>query len=224
MNTAIIVSAGSGSRFGGETPKQFQDLNGKPVIFHTIARFQACNSINKIILVVSEDRIKSLLPACEEFSKLESVVVGGATRAESVLNGLRMAEPKGIVAIHDGARPLVSVDEIARTVGAAETSGAACLVLDVTDTIKQIENGKITGTLDRSKLKRAVTPQCFEYDLILRAFEEADMIENATDECSLVEALGVEITAVEGTAQNIKITVAEDLQIASVLEKYKNQL
>ena len=74
MNTAIIVSAGSGSRFGGETPKQFQDLNGKPVIFHTIARFQACNSINKIILVVSEDRIKSLLPACEEFSKLESVV------------------------------------------------------------------------------------------------------------------------------------------------------
>lgn len=216
MNTAIIVAAGAGSRFGGDTPKQYLDLGGQPVIHHTLRAFQSCRVIDEIILVVAPERLNSAASDLKLFSKLRSVIAGGNTRAESVFAGLQRVESGGIIAVHDGARPLVSDDEIIRTVSAAEKDGAACLVTEVTDTIKSTENGFVTGTVDRTLLRRAVTPQCFQHKILVRAFEDPDF-KNATDECALVERLGIRITAVEGSSRNVKITGPDDLKVAKAL-------
>jgi 2-C-methyl-D-erythritol 4-phosphate cytidylyltransferase len=122
-----------------------------------------------------------------------------------------------IVTVHDGARPLVSVDEIERTIAKARETGAACLVAPVTDTIKSVRSGEIADTLDRDKLRRALTPQAFKIDVLKKAFENADLSESATDECYLVEKLGHPIAVVEGSSRNIKITHPEDLFLAEAL-------
>ena len=212
--TAIIVAAGTGSRFKSDTPKQFLDLAGKPVIVRTLERFQNAESIDAIILVLSSDRIDESDIA---FSKLAKVVAGGATRAESVLKGLNAAADADIVAVHDGARPLVSTDEIDRTVAKAKEMGAACLVAPVTDTIKAIRGNEISGTLDRNKLRRALTPQAFKTEVLRRAFETGELDEDVTDECYLVEKLGHPIAFVEGSARNIKITNPDDLRLAEMI-------
>lgn len=211
--TAIIVAAGSGSRFKSDTPKQFLEINGKPVIVHTIERFQAAPSVDSIVLVLAEGQAFDL----SAFSKLTNVVKGGSTRAESVRNGLDAAVDSEIVVVHDGARPLVTVDEIERTIAKAKESGAACLVAPVTDTIKSIRGGEIADTLDRNKLCRALTPQAFKAYVLKKAFENADLNESATDECYLVEKLGHPIAIVEGSSRNIKITHPEDLILAEAL-------
>lgn len=215
MNIAIIVAAGSGSRFGTEKPKQFAELLGKPLIIHTLERFEACPAVDEIVLVLSEE-------GCAEFQisdlkfqipKLKTTVIGGATRAESVKNGLDSLEAANdaIVAVHDGARPLVTSGEIAAVIAKAAETGAACLVTPVNDTIKTIRGGEIAGTLDRDKLRRALTPQAFKVEVLRRAFELGDVSEAVTDECYLVEKLGHPIAIVEGSARNIKVTTREDL-------------
>jgi 2-C-methyl-D-erythritol 4-phosphate cytidylyltransferase len=223
MNSAIIVAAGSGKRFGGKTPKQFLEILGKPLIIHTFQRFQICPEIDEIILVLPSTETAKFLQIAGKYSlkKLSKVVAGGNTRAESVRKGLSAirAATAEIVAVHDGARPLVSIEEISATVKKAKETGAACLVSAVTDTIKEIENGKIARTIERSTLRRALTPQCFRYEILRRAFENADLSEAATDECFLVEKLGHEIAIVEGSARNIKITHAEDLILAEAILK-----
>lgn len=212
--TAIIVAAGTGSRFKSDTPKQFLDLAGKPVVVRTLERFQNAESIDSIVLVLSSDRIDESDFAV---SKLAKVVAGGACRAESVLNGLNAVGDADIVAVHDGARPLVTTDEIDRTVSKANVMGAACLVAPVTDTIKSIRGNEISGTLDRNKLRRALTPQAFKIEVLRRAFEMGEIDEDVTDECFLVERLGHPIAWVEGGARNIKITNADDLRLAELL-------
>lgn len=219
--TAIIVAAGSGSRFGSDIPKQFLELNGKPVIVHTLERFQAAPSVDSIVLVLAADHVADFDK--NVVAKLDAVIVGGSSRSESVLNGLNAAsEETDIVAVHDGARPLVSVDEIERTIAKAKATGAACLVAPVTDTIKSISGDEIAATLDRDKMRRALTPQAFAVDVLRRAFELADANDNATDECYLVEKLGHPIAIVEGSSRNIKITNAEDLILAKVLLETHN--
>jgi len=221
MNTAIIVAAGSGQRFAGSQPKQFVPILGKPLIIHTLEKFESCPAIDEIVLVLSEaGRVEfEIINLKFEISKLRHVVTGGKTRAESVRNGLDSIELSAgdIVAIHDGARPFVYVDEISRTVEKASETGAACLVADVTDTIKEIDGAYISRTIDRNNLRRALTPQTFRYDILQKAFEGVDLIESITDECYLVEKLGVKIAFVEGSARNIKITRAEDLVLAEAL-------
>ena len=222
MNTAIIVAAGSGSRFGSDTPKQFANLCGKPVIIHTIERFEECDAIDEFVLVLSESAIEQfqISDFRSEITKLRAVVAGGATRSESVRNGLDAVDPlTDVVAVHDGARPLVTPDEIGRTVAKALETGAACLVAEVTDTIKEIDGDRISGTIDRSKLRRALTPQAFRYDLLKRAFDGVDLNDSVTDECYLVEKLGVKISIVEGRARNIKITTMDDLIFAAALSE-----
>ncbi|HEV8592119.1 MAG TPA: 2-C-methyl-D-erythritol 4-phosphate cytidylyltransferase [Pyrinomonadaceae bacterium] len=214
MNTAIIVAAGSGTRFGSEIPKQFLEIHGKPIIVHTIERFEACEAIDEIVLVLAVSEIERF---SRDFPKIKTIVAGGRTRADSVLNGLRAANGHTeIVAVHDGARPLVSVREIERVVSAAEEYGAACLVAPVTDTIKEFSGGIVTGTLDRRMLRRALTPQAFRIDILREAFTGVELHDAFTDECSLVERLGHEIAAVEGSLRNIKITHPDDLKIAEV--------
>ena len=219
MNTAIIVAAGSGRRFDSARPKQFLPILGKPLIIHTLERFESCGAIDEIVLVLSESGREEfeVLSLKFEISKLRSVVIGGATRAESVRNGLdAVASNCDVVAVHDGARPLVTVDEITATVEKASETGAACLVAAVTDTIKTTRGDEIAGTLDRDKLRRALTPQAFRFEVLRRAFDLGDISE-ATDECYLVEKLGHPIAFVEGSSRNIKITRPEDLMFAEAI-------
>lgn len=213
---AIIVAAGSGSRFNSETAKQFLLISGKPVIVHTLERFQAAPSVDAIILVLPEDQVEVFDRSTVD--KLTSVVSGGATRAISVLNGLDVVgKDVEIVAVHDGARPLVTVDEIELTIAKAKETGAACLVAPVTDTIKSVQGGEIAATLNRDKLRRALTPQAFKTRLLIKAFEGVDPTDLVTDDCYLVEKLGHPIAVVEGSSRNIKITHPEDLILAEAL-------
>jgi len=226
MNSAIIVAAGTGSRFGSPTPKQFLEIHGKPVIIHTLERFESCPQINEIVLVLPDTEIETFQKIGEKYNFKKSVktVSGGKTRAESVWNGLSAIDSRQceIVIVHDGARPIVSVREITETIEKARQTGAACLVAAVTDTIKEISGDKIVQTIDRAKLRRALTPQAFRFEILNRAFQTNNFVA-ATDESFLVENLGVEVSIVEGSARNIKITQAEDLILAeSLLKQFKD--
>jgi 2-C-methyl-D-erythritol 4-phosphate cytidylyltransferase len=216
--TAIIVAAGSGSRFNSDTPKQFLKINGKSIVEYSLERFTDAPSVDEIVVVLRADRVDGFERS--DFAKITAVVPGGDTRAESVANGIvAVSEDTEMIAVHDGARPLVSIDEIERTINAAKAAGAACLVAPVTDTIKSIRESEIAGTLDRTKLRRALTPQVFRKELLRKAFEGISSDELITDECYLVEKLGHPITIVEGSSRNIKITHREDLALAEALLK-----
>jgi 2-C-methyl-D-erythritol 4-phosphate cytidylyltransferase len=224
MNVAIIAAAGLGTRMSGERPKQFLELAGIPIIFHTLKAFQQCEVVDEVVAVLADADIQHFLAQAEEYDlrKVVAAVPGGRTRAESVLNGLRsISEDRAdIVAVHDGVRPFVTPDEIARTIDAARASGAAVLVSTPVDTMKEVENGFIKRTLDRSTLRNALTPQCFQYRLLRRAYDQIDVMDpRLTDEASLVERTGAPVAAVEGSARNFKITNPEDLLIAEQLFK-----
>jgi 2-C-methyl-D-erythritol 4-phosphate cytidylyltransferase len=223
MNTAIIVAAGEGTRFGGERPKQFAEILGKPVLIHSIERFEKNELIDEIVVVLADREVREFSNAAERYGlrKLASIVAGGRTRAESVLNGLAVvrAEDAGIVAIHDGARPVVPQSDITNAVRSAERSGAACLVAPIADTVKETNDGLITGTVDRRTLRRALTPQCFRYEVIKDAFEQIGPGDLVTDDSGLVEAAGGDVAAVSGSPLNIKITFGHDLQAAELFLK-----
>ena len=224
MNIAIIAAAGAGTRMASDRPKQFLLLAGTPVIVHTLKAFEQCGNINEVIVVLPAEESAGFLSMAGKYGlrKLARVVPGGATRADSVKRGLMSvrAATAEIVAVHDGVRPFVTVDEIERTVVAAREHGAAILVAPVTDTIKQVENESVLRTLDRNVLRRALTPQCFRYELLKEAYQQADVNDpSLTDESALVEQLGHRVSVVEGSARNIKITTVEDLEIAEALLK-----
>jgi 2-C-methyl-D-erythritol 4-phosphate cytidylyltransferase len=222
MNIAIIAAAGAGTRMASDQPKQFLLLAGKPVIFHTLQVFEECDSIDEVIVVLPAAESAGFLSQAGKYGvrKLGRVVPGGMTRADSVKRGLlsiRSATAE-IVAVHDGVRPFVTADEISRTVAAAKTDGAAILVAPVTDTIKQIDGASVLKSLDRGVLRRALTPQCFRYELLCEAYQNADVNDpSLTDESALVEKLGRPVSIVEGCARNIKITTVEDLAIAEAI-------
>ena len=222
MNIAIIAAAGAGTRMASDRPKQFLLLAGTPVIIHTLKVFEQCESINEVIVVVPAAESAGFLSLAAKYGlrKVARVVPGGATRAESVKRGLQAirAATAEIVAVHDGVRPFVTVEEIDATVVAAQTNGAAILVAPVTDTIKQVSDGRIMQTLDRGELRRALTPQCFRYELLRQAYQAADDTDpSVTDESVLVEKLGFPVSIVEGSPRNIKVTTAEDLVIAEAI-------
>ncbi len=224
MNIAIIAAAGAGTRMASDRPKQFLLLAGTPVIFHTLKVFEQCDSNNEVIVVLPAEESAGFLSMAGKMGlrKIARVVPGGATRAESVKRGLmsiRSATAE-IVAVHDGVRPFVTVEEINDTVAAAQTDGAAILVAPVTDTIKVVDGESIVRTLDRGGLRRALTPQCFRYELLREAYQHVDINDSSlTDESALVEKLGHRVSVVEGSARNIKITTAEDLVVAEALFK-----
>jgi len=222
MNIAIIAAAGAGTRMASDRPKQFLLLAGTPVIFHTLKPFEECGSIHDVIVVLPAEESAGFLSMAQNLGlkKVARVVPGGATRADSVRRGLMSVGSAEIVAVHDGVRPFVTVAEIDRTIAAAQADGAAILVAPVTDTIKQVSDQTVVETLDRDVLRRALTPQCFRYELLRRAYEGADVNDLLlTDESALVEQLGHRVTVVEGSARNIKITTTEDLAVAEALLK-----
>ena len=224
MNVAIIAAAGQGTRLAGKRPKQFLELAGIPIIFHTLKAFEQCEVIEEIIVVIPAHESAGFLSFADKYDlrKLARVVPGGATRAESVLRGLE-AVPEvttDIVAVHDGVRPFVTPDEITRTVEAAKLEGAAILVSSPVDTMKEVRDGVVVRTLNRAQLRNALTPQCFRYKLLRHAYEQTDVFDpELTDESSLVERLRVSVATVEGSARNIKITQPEDLAIAEAMLK-----
>jgi 2-C-methyl-D-erythritol 4-phosphate cytidylyltransferase len=226
MNVAIVVAAGKGTRLGGNRPKQFLELDGIPVIIHTLRQFERCREIDEVVTVLPAEETAGFQSLAQQFElrKLARVIGGGETRAQSVQRGLGSIDEAEIVAVHDGVRPFVTPEEIDQVVAAARIGGAAILVAAVADTIKDIKDGRVIGTLSRTNLRRALTPQCFRFDLLKRAYDrlleiQAEGIE-VTDDCLLVERLGFEIVAVEGSARNIKITREEDLVLGKALLKF----
>ena len=219
MNTAIIAAAGKGNRMATDRPKQFLEVLGIPIIFHTLKRFEQCDSIDELVVVLPAEESAGFLSLAGKYGlrKLARVVPGGNTRTESVKRGFMSirAATAHIVAVHDAVRPLVTVEEIEKTIAAADLIGAAILTNRVTDTIKRVAGNSVVETIDRDTLRRAVTPQCFHYGLLRRAFDEADATDVAlTDESSLVERLGHSVAFVEGSPLNIKITTPHDLLVA----------
>ena len=228
MNTAIIAAAGQGTRVGGRVAKQFLELVGVPVIIHTLKKFEQCAAIQEVVLVLPATETDGFLQHAEKYElrKLARVVPGGSSRGESVWRGLQTvrAATAGIIAVHDGVRPFVTPAEIESTVRAAEMCGAAILTAPAVDTIKEVEDGTVVRTLERAQLRRALTPQCFRYELLRRAYEQSpELVLSATDDSSLVELLGAPISVVEGDARNIKITRPEDIALGKIFLKQETE-
>ena len=215
---AVIVAAGTASRMGG-IDKVMAMLDGEPMIVRTVRTFQECTAVNEIVIVTREDLITKVTSLCGKFEKVRAVVVGGKDRAESVKNGLGMlSKDVKLVAVQDGARPLITEAVIDRTIRAAHTYGAAAPAIPVKDTIKIVEGGIVSSTPERSTLKAIQTPQVFDLDLLKGALKKAFQDGAAiTDDCSAVELLGFKVKIVEGDERNIKVTTPMDLKIAQML-------
>jgi 2-C-methyl-D-erythritol 4-phosphate cytidylyltransferase len=220
---AIIPAAGGGLRMGKELPKPFLEVAGAPLIIHTLERFERCPQVDCMVVLVDKDylglcrRIISHQP----FEKIKEVIPGGERRMDSVKIGLSVIpETTELVVIHDGVRPLVSPSLISRVIEKAREVGAAIAAVPPVDTMKEAAEGYILNTIDRSRLMRAQTPQAFHYRIIMKAYQEAERKEvSATDDASLVEALGGKVAIVPGSHLNIKVTTPEDLMIAELLLK-----
>jgi 2-C-methyl-D-erythritol 4-phosphate cytidylyltransferase/2-C-methyl-D-erythritol 2,4-cyclodiphosphate synthase len=216
---AIIVAAGRGARFGGD--KLSQPLRGRPVLHWTLAAFEACSAIDTITLVVADPALQAAGAwiSAAGFSKVETVCPGGAERQESVLCGLRATRPAAWVAVHDGARPLVTPALIEQCVEAARCHGAAAPALPLADTLKRLDDeGRIAQTIDRRAFVAIQTPQVFRWELLLEAHEAAARDSfTGTDDASLVERLGYPVWPVPGKPRNLKITTPADLALADAL-------
>jgi 2-C-methyl-D-erythritol 4-phosphate cytidylyltransferase len=212
---AVIVAAGRSRRMDG-IDKLWAPLTGRnetrPLLAYALAAFQTCPSVSRAVLVVGDDalgRARSLVRD-QAFDKVRAVVPGGERRQDSVRAGLDALGACEWVAIHDGARPLVTVELIEQGLLEARETGAACPVVVVPDTVKEIdEAGFAVHTLDRASLRLAQTPQVFRYDLLLEAHRRVG--DDATDDAAMVEALGVRVRLFPGTRRNVKVTTPEDL-------------
>ncbi len=215
---AVIVAAGSASRMGG-IDKVMAELDGEPMIVRTVREFQNCDAIKEIVIVTRPDLIVPIMDLCHEFKKVTAVVVGGASRDLSVAMGLNTLSDKvRLVAVHDGARPLITWRVIDRVVRAANSYGAAAPAIPVKDTIKVVQGGVVKNTPDRSSLQAVQTPQVFDFDLLRGALKKARLEGAAlTDDCSAVENMGMSVKIVEGDEENIKVTTPQDLKIAQMI-------
>lgn len=222
--SAVVVAAGSSTRMGSD--KIMLKLAEIPVIVHTLRALENCRSVHEIVVVTREDLLVPMSKLCNEYTitKVRKIVVGGSTRARSVYMGIQeVSECTELIAIQDGARPLLSQDVLQEVISTAGTCGAAAPAISVKDTIKQAENGIVTGTPERDKLFAVQTPQVFDADLIRAALQkaiEADL--PITDDCSAVELLGMKVTLTQGADDNIKITTPADLVLAEALLAWRD--
>lgn len=219
---AVIVAAGKASRMEG-TDKITAELNGEPLILHTLRAFQNSEDIQEIILVTREDLLDQLSELCVEkkITKLKKLCKGGETREESVQAGLdQISKQCNYVAIHDGARPLVTDQVIHDAVRKAAKFHAAAPAIPVKDTIKVVHGGVVESTPERSGLYAVQTPQVFELDIYRAALEKA-ISEKAkvTDDCSVAERFGINIVIVPGSEENLKVTTPVDLVLAEAILK-----
>jgi 2-C-methyl-D-erythritol 4-phosphate cytidylyltransferase len=218
MVSAIIVAAGRGRRMGFD--KIMAPLHGKPVLYWSFLAFQQCPEVDEIIAVTREDSIPQVekLAAAEKFDKVRKIVAGGAERHLSVWNGLQVVESEGCeyVAIHDGARPLVTPKLISECLALAEKHGAACCAAPIPDTVKRSSYEQlVTESVDRQNLWAMQTPQIFSSGLILQAYASL-MAHNelVTDEVSAIQKIGKRVALLENEDYNFKITFPRDLPLA----------
>lgn len=220
---AIIVAGGTGSRMNTDVPKQFMLLVNKPVLMHSIEKFYNCHA--DVIVVLNENLTSDWKKLCEQFNFTipHQLVNGGATRSDSVFNGLKkmitipLLKNDAVVAIHDAARPLISMQLVDTLFTAAAKHGNAVPVIKVQESLRKI-NADGNEVANRDEFVMIQTPQCFLYDKIYNAYASATHL-NYTDDASLFELQGNKINLVEGEKSNFKITVAADLIIASALIK-----
>lgn len=223
-NSVVIVAGGKGTRMGEKISKQFLEIDQKPILYYTIKAFEDCNEIDEIIVVIGENDINYFnnnIKDIYKFKKLNKVVYGGKERQNSVYNGLKACENSEIVLIHDGARPFINKNIIKKGIEFAKKYGASACGVIPKDTIKvKDKNGLSINTLKRSELVAVQTPQCFKYELIMKAHDYIqDNDIQVTDDTMAVELLGKTVYLYEGDYTNIKITTPEDLILANYLVK-----
>ncbi|HEY6126984.1 MAG TPA: 2-C-methyl-D-erythritol 4-phosphate cytidylyltransferase [Candidatus Acidoferrum sp.] len=223
--TAILPAAGMGTRMGRETPKQFLELDGSPILLHTLRRLASCEAITEIILANRADEVGRVQELCrqEKFRQPIRVVKGGDTRQDSVAAALGyVGEDAELVLVHDAVRPFVTCEQVSRVIEEARKCGAAILGVPAMDTVKEVKRSSlpqdvalIIGTTPRERIVLAQTPQVFRTSLLKEAFAKAaaDGV-NASDEAGLVERLGHDVHVVHGTERNIKITKPADMELA----------
>lgn len=216
---AIIVAGGSGSRMKSDIPKQFLVLQGKPILQHTIERFLAVSPAPQIILVLPARDLVTWGTLCKQYNfqpntRSSSIltVQGGATRFQSVRNGLKaISAPEGLVAVHDGVRPFVSPEIIENSFQAAARTGSAVTCVPVKDSVRVVDSDGTSRAVDRSQYRLVQTPQTFRLDLFRKAFQTEEQ-PFFTDCASVMEYAGFPITLIEGSYENIKITTPDDLR------------
>ena len=215
---AIIVAGGKGLRMGGELPKQFIPIEGRPVLMRTLDAFHACDASIQLILVLPHDHQAYWHELCAQyqFAVPHRIADGGATRFHSVQSGLSLVDaPEALVAVHDGVRPFVSPEVIRRCYAEAEAHGAVVPVIPVVETVRQLV-GEGSKTVARDAYRLVQTPQTFRATLLRRAYEQP-YTDAFTDDASVVEALGCAVTLVDGNRENIKLTTPFDLIVAKAL-------
>jgi len=214
----IIVAGGSGQRMGTGIPKQFLPLCGRPLLMHTMEAFQRYDAKTGVVLVLPAGQAKQWKDLCslQGFMLAHQLAEGGETRGHSVRSGLNaIAATEGVVAVHDGVRPLVSQETIARGFALAESGKNAVPGLPLADSLR-ITNGNKSRPLDRTLVRRIQTPQCFPLHILREAYRHPRFMD-FTDDAQLVETTGNAITLYEGNAENIKITTPFDLKLAGLL-------
>jgi len=214
---ALIVAGGKGTRIKSALPKQFLELNGKPILLHTLEAFYRYADTITVILVLPEDDFPTWKKICERHSFTKPVIVqkGGETRFQSVKNGLDKIEGPGIVAIHDGVRPLISEDIIGASFRLAAVHKTAVAAVRLKESIRMTDQDN-TKAVDRSRFRLIQTPQTFDIDLIKKAYQQKEDT-SLTDDASVAERAGTTISLFEGSYENIKITTPEDLIVAEAL-------
>lgn len=220
--SAIIVSAGNSSRMNG-IDKQFSLIENIPVIGHCMLAFEKCESIYEIIVSAKAENTEKIKQIAAQLgiSKLTHVVEGGSTRQASVVNGIKkVSDQTKMIAVHDGARPLIKSENIQKVIADARIFGGATLGVPVKDTIKVVSDNLITDTPPRSSLYITQTPQVFKKSVYMRGMDFA--LRNGldfTDDCQLAESIGIKVYMTNGDYTNIKITTPEDISIAEILFK-----
>ena len=219
MDYIIIVAGGKGLRMGSDVPKQFLPIGGKPVLMRTLERFREYSPTLQIILVLPKAQQDYWHQLCEDYNfEVEYVLAdGGETRFHSVQNGLTKIpdDAEGVVGVHDGVRPFPSIDVIRNCYETARTARAVIPVIPVVETVRHLQ-GNTSETVPRNDYRLVQTPQTFNIQL-LKAANKQPYYDGFTDDASVVEAFGFNITLVEGNRENIKITTPYDLKIAEVL-------
>lgn len=225
----IVPAAGAGTRLGGSVKKQFLLLKDKPILVHTLQRFEHCPDVDEIALAVPEQSIAEIETVLSHYRlhKVSKVTVGGEKRQDSVYNVLKKIPAKlsDIVLVHDGVRPFVEPKRISHLIKVCKEYSAAVLAVQPKDTIRRSTGGGFFDqTLDRNALWLVQTPQAFRAELLLKAYEKAKKEKfYSTDEAALVERIGVKVKIVEGSYDNIKITTQEDLELGKlILDRWRN--
>lgn len=214
MNSVVIVAGGSGARMKSEIPKQFMEINGKPLILWTIDKFLLFDSHIKIIVVLPENHIIVWQEIIEKHPEYRRLIVcsGGATRFHSVRQGLEHIVENEVVGIHDAVRPLVSVDTITRCYKMAAMKNSAVPVIEMEDSLRKVTHTS-NEILDRGNVRRVQTPQVFNAEKLIRAYENC-LEKNFTDDASVFESYFGSVQLVEGNQENIKITYPLDIKVA----------